>query len=376
VSITFLVTLVAILSPKWYKSTATVFPAEKADLMSGLDGIASFAKSMSAKSLASFGTNPELDRYTAILNSGRVIGAVIQKFDLVHVYEITSYPGEKTAKALMSNVEIKQEDEGYLSITVYDKEPQRAADMANYFVEMLNKVNSEIAIQNARGNRQFIEERYKKNLEDLAKAEDTLKVFETKYGVVALPEQLKASVETLAKLYGELAQKEVQVNVLKRRQSLDDPAVLSAQMEVDELRSKLSQLNTGVNNKNGEQSGILPFAKMPELGAEYIRRYRNVEIQYKILQFVTPLYEQAKVEEQRATPSVLILDKAGPAERKAKPKVALFALLALVISIAVSLLIVFSIEGIYKVKAVDPDRFNAFTRSFRIDWFGLRIKRK
>jgi uncharacterized protein involved in exopolysaccharide biosynthesis len=63
------------------------------------------------------------------------------------------------------------------------------------------------------------------------------------------------------------------------------------------------------------------------LGGEYIRKLREVEIQYKILQFITPLYEQAKVEEQRSTPSVIVLDYASPAERKAKPK-RLFIILA------------------------------------------------
>jgi tyrosine-protein kinase Etk/Wzc len=376
VSITFIVTLVAILSPKWYKSTATVFPAEKADMMSGLDGIASFAKSMSAKSLASLGANPELDRYCAILKSGRVIAAVIQKFDLVHVYEITSYPGEKTAKVLMGNVEIKVEDEGYLSISVYDKDPQRAADMANYFVEMLNKTNSEIQVQNALGTRQFIEERYKKNLIDLAKAEDTLKTFETKYGVVALPEQMKASIETSAEFYGELARKEVQLSILKRRQSPDDPSVLTAQIEVDELQNKFTKMNMGTGQNRGGLSVFLPFSKMPELGTEYIRRYRNVEIQYKILQFVTPLYEQAKVEEQRATPSVLILDKASPAERKSKPKVALYGLLALVVSSGVALFFVFVHVGFNKIQSMDPMSCGNIASAFRHDWLGLRWNRR
>ena len=45
-----------------------------------------------------------------------------------------------------------------------------------------------------------------------------------------------------------------------------------------------------------------------------------MEIQYRILQFLTPMFEQAKVEERRQTPSVIVLDHAEPAERKAKPK--------------------------------------------------------
>jgi uncharacterized protein involved in exopolysaccharide biosynthesis len=372
---TFSAATIGFLSPKWYKSTASVFPAEKADLLGGLEGIASLAKSFSpSKALSSLGSNPETDRYLAILKSGTVLGAVIQKFDLVHVYEITSYPGENTAKMLFSNVEFKVEDEGYITISVYDKDPQRAADMANYFVEMLNKKNTELQVQNAQGNRIFIEERYKKNLADLALAEDSLKAFQKKYGVIALPEQTEASIKAGAEITGQLAIKEVQANVLRRTQSADNPSVIATQIEIDELRNKLSQMNTGAHVPQNEMKVFVPFNKMPDLGGEYIRRFRDVEIQYKILQFLTPLYEQAKVEEKRQTPSVLILDKAGPAVRKSKPKVSLYTLIAFVVSFLLSLLTVFILEGLKRLREIDPIRFDAIINYVRADWFGLKWK--
>ena len=191
--------------------------------------------------------DPEIDRYQAILKSGRVSNAVIQKFDLVHVYGITDYPAENTLKELMNNVTFTVEDEGNLTITVCDKSPQRAADMANYYVEMLNKTNTELLVQNARGNRQFIEERYKKNLIDLSAAEDSLKAFQKKYGVIALPEQTEASIKAAAEIMGQLTIKEVQLSVLRKTQSADNSSVLAAQIEINELQNKLAQMNNGTN---------------------------------------------------------------------------------------------------------------------------------
>ena len=367
--------IVTLFLPKWYKSVASVFPAEKADLLGGLEGIASLAKSFSAgKALSSLSGNTETDRYIAILKSATVLNEVIQKFDLVHVYDITSYPGEKTMKELLSNVEFTSESEGNLTITVYDTDPLRAADMANFFVEMLNTKNTELQVQNAHGNRQFIEERYKKNLSDLATAEDSLKAFQKKYGVIALPEQVEASIKAAAEITGQLAFKEVQANVLRRTLSVDNQSVIAAQIEIDEFRQKLSQMNSGGYISKSTMNVFVPFSKMPDLGGEYIRRFREVEIQYKILQFITPLYEQAKVEEKRQTPSVLILDKAGPAERKSKPKISLYTLISFVVSSLLSMIIVFSIEGINRIKGTDPNRFNGMILLLRSDWFGLKWK--
>ena len=375
--VTVVVTIISFLLPRWYKSTASVFPAENADLFGALDGVASLAKSFSpGKALSSLTGSSETDRYMAILKSGTVLGAVIQKFDLVHVYEITSYPGERTAKALLSNVEFSVESEGNLTISVYDKDPRRAADMANYFVEMLNKTNSELQVQNARGNREFIEQRYQKNLKDLASAEDSLKQFQKRYGVLALPEQIEASIKAAAELMGQLAAKEVQEGVLRRTMAPEHPSILAAQVEVSELRKKLSQMNTGAGAAPGEMKVFVPFQRYPDLGAEYVRLFRDVEIQYKILQFITPLYEQAKVEERRQTPSVLVLDKASPAERKAKPKVTLYALMAFVISSLLCLLWIFVWEGLIKMRGSDPHGFAMIVSSFREDWLGLKVRRR
>lgn len=368
-------TITALLMPKWYRSDASVFPAEKADLLGGLEGIASLAKNFSpTKALAGIGTNSETDRYMAILKSATVINAVIQKFDLVHVYEITSYPAEKTAKELLSNTEFTVQSEGNLTITVYDKDPQRAADMANYFVEMLNKTNSELGVQNARGNRIFIEERYNKNLTDLAATEDSLKAYQQRYGIIALPEQLEASIKAAAEITGQLALKEVQLGVLRRMESADNPSVVQAGVEIEELRHKIAQMRSGSNVPESEMKVFVPFNKAPQLGTEYVRRLRDVEIQYKILQFVSPLYEQAKVEERRETPSVLVLDKAFPAERKAKPKISLYGVLGLVVSLTLSLFIVFALEMVSKIKAGHADQLSRIVETLRADWFGLRIR--
>ena len=373
-SVTVVTTVVVFLSPKWYKSTASVFPAEKTELLSAFSGLSSIARGFSpARALSALGANPEADRYMAILKSGTVLGAVIEKFKLDSVYDISNYKMEKTTKELLSNTEFTLEPEGNITITVYDKDPQRAADMANYFVELLNRTNSELQVQNARGNREFIEQRYNKNLADLAAAEESLRVFQKRYGIIAMPEQTEASIKTAAEIAAQLALKEVQLGVLRRTQSADNPAVVAGQIEIDELRNKLTQMGSAGATVGRDMHIFVPFSKAPDLGMEYLRRYRDVEIQYKILQIIAPLYEQAKVEERRETPSVIVLDKAAPAERKSKPKVTLYALIALVGSILFSVAVIFLKESILRLEQANPDKMTAIKGIIMGDWFGLKI---
>ena len=375
--ITFTTGVITFFLPKWYKATASVFPAEQADIFPGLEGVSSLVKSFSgSKKLSSLTGPSELDRYVAILKSGRVLDAVITKFDLIHVYETaaSSYVNEKTGKELLDNTEVAVQDEGNLTISVYDKDPVRAADMANYYVELLNKTNSELQVQNARGNRLFVEQRYNKNLSDIRRAEDSLKTFQLKHGVLAMPEQIEASIKAGAEIYGKLAAKEIELDVLKKTFSEDNPGVHEKEVEVNAIRQKLKEMSTGSKTAPDEMKIFVPFRQTPELGTEYVRLYRDVEIQYKILQFITPLYEQSKVEEQRNTPSVVVLDIASKPERKAKPKIMLYALLAFVISTLFSLFVVFTAEGMSRLRAVDPTRFENIKATLRSDWFGLRIR--
>jgi tyrosine-protein kinase Etk/Wzc len=376
-SVTIITTIIAFVSPKWYKSTASVFPAEQTDLFSGMDGISSLVKTFApGKKLGSLTGPSETDRYIAILKSGTVLGEVIKKFDLTKVYDITSYQNEKSAKELLSNVEFVVQDEGNLTISVYDKSPQRSADMANYFVELLNKTNSELHVQNARGNREFIEQRYNQNLSDINRSEESLKAFQKKYGVIAMPEQVEASIKAGAEIYGKLTAKEVELNIMRRTLSEESPLLQSTNIEVQEFKKKINEMNSGTPSIDGQVKILIPFKQAPELGAEYLRLYRDLEIQYKILQFITPMYEQAKVEERRNTPSVVVLDHAGVPERKAKPKVSLYALLAFVVSTLISFFIVFMKEAFERIEKTNPVKYRNMVSILKNDWFGLRLDRK
>jgi len=370
---TVLAVIIALVSPKWYKGTATVFPAEKNDLFSGLEGVSSLVRNISpGRGLSALTGGNETDRYLAILNSETELLKVIDKFNLTQVYDITNYPREKTMKELISNTAFTVGGEGQLVIDVYDQDPQRAADMANYFVKILNDVNGELHVVNARANREFVEQRYNKNLQDLRAAEDSLKAFQIRYGVIALPQQVEASIKAMAEIYGTMAIKEVEVDVLKKSLTPTHPSVLAAQLEVDALQRKIDELNTGSADIKGQVNVLVPFKRAPDLGVKYVRLFRDVEIQNKILQFVTPLFEQAKVEEQRATPSVIVLDKALVPERKAKPKALLWGLIALVGSTLIAFSVVFGVEGARKIRLMDPEGMDSLWATIRSDWFGLK----
>ncbi len=363
------VTIYALLSPKWYKSTSSVFPAEKNDLLSMLSGVSNLAKGFSAsKGLAALtGSNSEADRYVAILKSSTMTKDVINKFNLRKHYEMEDDFYEDIVKEWFSNMDLEIQDEGNLTITVYDKDPKLAASISNYLVQRLNEINTDLSITNAKANREFVEKRYFQNLSDIKNLETQMQNFQEKYGVVAVPEQIEATVKSMSTIYVDLYKKEIEYNVLKQTYGFDHPMVSTSKIEMDELRKKIKQLNSGSDDSQKDVKLIIPFKEAPAIGNEYIKIFRNLEIQYKILEFIQPLYEQAKVEEARNTPSVIVIDKAEPATKKSKPKISIYASISFIVSLFLGLAIVFTLELLNKFKAMDSGKYDFIINEFRKD---------
>ncbi len=377
--ITVATSIYALLAPRWYKSITSVFPAEKNDLLSTISGISNLARGFSAsKGLAALtGKNSESDKYLAILKSGTMTDDVIKKFELRKEYGRENDYYEYVVKEWESNLELDVQDEGNLTITVYDQDPKKAADIANYMVDRLNEMNTSLSITNAKANREFVEKRYLQNIDDINKLESDMKLFQKKYGVIAVTQQLEATVKTMASIELDLYKKEIEYNVMKQTLGVDHPMTTNAHVEIDEMRRKINQLNYGTDASQNEMKLLIPFKDAPELGNEYLKIYRNLEIQYKILEFIQPLYEQAKIEEIRNTPSVLVLDKAGPAERKSKPHGTIYALAGFIGSFGIGFLYIFTKELFNRFKASYPEKYVYFQEAVMKDVrrFFLRKKR-
>jgi tyrosine-protein kinase Etk/Wzc len=365
-SISLGATVYALLAPKWYKASTSVLTADQADILGALGGLSSLVKNFSpTKGLAALAGPSDFDRYIAILKSGKVIDDVIMKFNIRKDYDMNKAYYENVVKAFVSNINLEVQDEGNLVLSIYDKDPKKASDIANYMILKLNEINTELSVTNARANREFVEKRYIDNIQEIHRLESEMQTFQEKYGVIAVPEQLEATVKALSEYYSVLYQKEVALSVLKRNYGEDSPFVRQAELEVDELRK---QLNNIIAGKEGITSGVnllIPFKKAPNLTNQFLKIFRDLEIQYKILEFIQPLYEQAKVEEVRNTPSVLVLDKASPPERKSKPKGSLYLIISFLSSSFLGILIVFTLDGLNKIKSKYPNDYNFIIRSFK-----------
>lgn len=322
---------------KWYESTAVVILPEKTvtsfDFLSG---------NLSGLGASLLGAGGSTSRYLAILNSRRLREKIVEKYQLKDVFHTKDVEG--ALKILEDNLIIEQDKKlGNINVTMRCiKDPQMTAEMANFAVEKLDEINRELGTEQARYARQFIEERYKQARVELKATEDSLNVFQKKYGVVALNEQTRASIEAAANIQVGIANLETEINVKKKVFGNNHPDLLKLESELNELKKVQQKMDYGDLGVNV----FIPFKNAPDLGLKYLRLYRDVQINNKIVEFLVPQYEQAKIQEARDTPTLLVLDKAKPALYPFKPRKTIITIVTGIISF---LLIAASIV-IYELK--------------------------
>ena len=336
---TLIAVIVSFLIPEKFKASATIMIEDDNNRMGAFGGMLSNVGSILGGGLLG-SAESKADRMFAYLDSRKLLEQVIDSFKLVEYYEIKNYKRDKTLKALRDDVSFDLTENGLLEITMIHKDPMISAKIVNFFVKILDEMNERFSKEYAKNYREFVEKRYLKNLEDITKAEEELETFQKKYSVYAIPKQFEIAFEAISRLETELALKELEKELLKQTQGVDNPNYRILQKQVELLTNKINNIEKG--NYSTEESLIyLSLKEIPLLQKKYFRIYRDIEVQSKLLEYTLPIYEQALMEEQKNIPSLVVLDYAVPPELKDSPKKALIILSVFFISLFISILIAY-----------------------------------
>lgn len=315
------------LIPNDYKATATIMiPPDNQNNLGGLSSLLGGKSSIASMGSKLFGVaNTSEDVLLGILNSRTALKEIVNRFGLFKYYEINEKNYDKVLKVFRSDFSVGPNEFGMIDISVVNKDPKLSADISNFMVRMVDSLNILYNVQRAQSNRLFLEKRYFKNIEDLRNAEDSLYKFQKKYGIVAVPEQLEVTIKAAAEIESQLTKKEIESFFIKQQFGENTPQYLGSQQEVELLKAKVQELKNS-NNLSSKSNILFSFKEMPDIAIKYMRIYREVQIQQSILEFVMPMYEQAKVEEQKSIPTVMIIDNAVPPQLKYSPKRSFFIL--------------------------------------------------
>ena len=318
--------IVALLIPNRYQSLARLMPP---DNQSG-SGLAMAAAALSGQAGGLGGIAGDLlglkstsDLFVGVLTSRTVADKLIQKFGLQKVYSMRRMEDARKALAAHTDASVDRKSQ-IIAITVTDKSPQRAAAMAQAYVEELNRLVAEVTTSSARRERIFLEGRLQAVNQDLEAAEKEFSEFASKNTAIDIKEQSKAMVDAAATLQGQFIAARSEVEGLKQIYTNNNVRVRAGEARVAELESQLEKIGGKGESASLEDAAksdpLYPsIRKLPLLGVTYADLYRKTKVEETVFETLTQEYELAKVQEAKEIPTVKVLDPPNLPDKKSFP---------------------------------------------------------
>lgn len=343
--------VISFILPKWYQAEALLLPPK--DVSSTIEGLSRLEEVVSVTG----GLNLPVmvtpsDVYARILRSRTIADRVIEQFNLKSRYETTTQ--FETYLALHSHTNFAVTDEGLLSITVEDKDPQAAADMANAFVDEIGRVNQEIVTARARQNREFIQSRLEQVTIELDSARAALQRFQETYRAVDFDEQTRLAIEQASQLKIDLARVELDMQLAERQLGRNNPELMEKRQRRDIIQEQLNKLEIG-----GADSSFfsLPVASIPALRGQYEMLYSRVRVSESLFNILLEQLEQAKIQEGQQSPTISVLDRARVPEIKSRPQRALIVGGTFVFAFIFAILLAAILEYLARLRDHRPEDY-------------------
>lgn len=331
--------IVSLLLPKVYTASTTILPPQQgqstASAMLGQLGALAGMAGVNVK-------NPS-DMYIGMLKSRNVEDDLIKRFNLKVRYKTKS--DEAARKALEGGLVATSGKDGFIEIKYSDKDPKFAAEIANAYVNELDRLTSSLAVTEASQRRLFFEKQLNIVKENLSKAEFDLQILQAKTGLIKDYPQEKEIAESNAKLRADISAKEVQLSAMQVGVTSNNPDYIRLQNEIASLKKKL----------DGSGGGNSFDPSMSKDSLEYIEQFRNVKYNQAVLEMLYKQYELAKIDEAKDYPAIQVLDRAIPPETKSRPKRALIVVFSTLVAFFLSIGYAFFREMMGGVSK-DPER--------------------
>jgi len=178
----------------------------------------------------------------------------------------------------------------------------------------LYKLVLELNRQESRDFRIYIENSYIAAQQRLAQLEDSLRVFQISSKLIEFDTQTKISFETIGKMETQKQEYKLQIDYLKNYGTRDNVLLQELNLKYDIIQKNIDKLIMEGENY------LLSLDKLPDKGLAYFRLYRDIRIQQQIVEILLPMLEKARMEEQKKTANLQLLDAPYIPQYKAKPK--------------------------------------------------------
>ena len=309
------------------------------------------------------------ERLVTILKSRRVLGTMVDRFDLVADYDVPNR--DLAMEGLAELIETELGSGGTLRVQVEASSADLAANLANALVAELDAVIDLQKRSMADGDRGFLESRLDSVQREIEIRGLKLQRLQEEYGIVDLEAQTQAIVGVAQHIVQELTLQEVKLGIAEGALHPDHEERRLLEMQVAELRHHLDQVVGDFEKGMGSQAEAAfaalgpPLKELPELGLQFARFSLELKLSEHTLTFLAAQLEDAKLRQSKQVPAVQVLDPATPPEYRSAPRRMLIVLVAALLSLVMSVVVAFVGESLTELSNKQQEKLKAIGRLFR-----------
>jgi tyrosine-protein kinase Etk/Wzc len=331
----------SLLMSTYYTAEVKILPPQQGQSIASamLDQLGALAPLIGAGTGLSL-KNPS-DVYVDMLKSRVVADDLIDNFHLMDRYK--KKLREDTRNRLEGLTEINAGKDGVISIAVDDTDPEKAAAIANAYVDELTNLTKHLAMTDAGKRRLFYEGEAAKANQELSRAEVALKETQERTGIVQIDAQARFMLESYAMLQAQASAKQVEIDAMRSYATPNNPDLVRKERELAALRGELNRYKGGLG---GGPIGDIALEKVPAKMLEYVDRLREVKYREALLQVLLKQYEIARIDEGRDSAIIQVFDKAQPPQRKSRPHRGLIVISFTLLAVVLACLGAFGLEAL------------------------------
>jgi uncharacterized protein involved in exopolysaccharide biosynthesis len=258
----------------YFKAQVTLLAADTNSISKGV------LSQMDVADPLNFGTEKECEHVLELLTSGKIMSEVVTKFNLKDHYNLKGEGeelDEKLGRKLYNNIKIKRTENLGIKLLVWDTDPKYAADIANYIVERLAFLRTEMKKAKMDSICVAIERSKQRINNEVLILSDSLSILSSKYGIF-YPD---AEAERLSQ----------------------------------EISKQIAAGNTAAVNRLDKR-----FEVLQQNGATINNIRQQLEYKQMTLRTWNEQLEKAKVDAEANVPTEFIVENAYPSFYKDKPK--------------------------------------------------------
>ncbi len=274
---------VSLMITPMYEANVIMFPAQNTNVSKEL-----LVNRWSGDNVYGFGEEEEAEQLLQVLNSEPIRTRIIDKYNLMEHYEIDpegKYPRTELYEQYRSNINFRLTEFMSVEISVMDKDPELAAQIANNISDLVDTVYNKM--------------------------------------------KKVRTIEAMQLVENEFRESEVKLKELR-----------------DSLNMISNQLTGQIRGKSGEDLLVDMVHALADDWASYVSLYTLVRNEASLVTNLRLRYKETRLEYEQNLPHKFVVEEAFPPEKKAYPKKSLIVIVSTFSALLLALIVLIVIDNI------------------------------